>query len=268
MIIQTIIFFNFNNDLALDIKPKISLTLWEPQWIKKVGNKHITVSCKEVNSYYLKLNVKDPKLAHAFLQINEHENLNSIVPYRELREELLKSNDTRNLVNDFRNLNLKSPIYIAFMDADVISFRTGKKGVFSYYEEAIISNKEILHGITTGYSVSFEQNPFVSLAVYLDLAVRQALSTIYSLAPYYPEPNAIIRVLDKHDTLEISFPGLTHYTSPQEIPLLIREIVKQRFKNSNIQAALHFKFLSEGAIETEMPIRFLQNRKKKDGTKI
>jgi hypothetical protein len=120
--------------------------------------------------------------------------------------------------------------------------------------------------------VGIQQNAFASLAASLDLAQRRALSYIFPLAPYFPEPNAVVRVLDHHETLEVSFPGISldrhnRYTSPQELPLLLQNVVNSRFQGSKIQAAFHFKFLLEGDIETEVPLRFMQNRKKSDGTK-
>jgi hypothetical protein len=270
-------FFNCVDDLAVTIEHRFIMSLWEPQWIRKditiTGQtRYKPVNLTEVTAYYEKLKISNPALAHAFLQVNEYQHLNSIVPYRELRETLLKDEATKGLVRHFRGKTSKSPVYIAFMDADVLSFRTGKKGVFSCYEEAITNNSATLHGLTTGYSVSVNQDPFASLAVSFDLGIRQALSTLFPLAPYYPEPNAIIRVLKGCDTLEVSFPGISttshaKYTSPQEVPLLIKEIVRTRFNNSNAQASSHFKFLTEGAIETKLPPRFLQNRKNKGSTK-
>ncbi len=256
------------------------MSLWEPQWIKRELTTSGQVRCVEVGfdevaEYYKNLKEKDIKLAHAFLQVNEGEHLNSIVPYRELRETLLRDEATKGLVRRSRARSSTAPVYVAFMDADVLSFRTGKKGIFSCYEEAISRSQVPLHGLTTGYTISTIQHPFASLAVSFDLATRQALSIVFPLAPYFPEPNAALLILDDHDTLEVSFPGTfldntakrAQYRSPQEVPLLITEVVKVRFKGSKIQAGPHFKFLSEGAIETELPCRFLQNRKKKDGTK-
>src|SRR5207253_678765 len=130
----------------------------------------------------------------------------------------------------------------------------GTKGVFSCYEEAISRSMLPLHGLTTGYTVSPNQSytcaPYASLAVSFDLAARRALGSIFSLAPYYPEPNTIIRVLDNFDTLEVSFPGISlgadeshaHYESPQEVPLLIKEIIKSRFRGSIVQASYFFRF--------------------------
>ena len=270
-------FYNVVDDLPQTIEHRIISCLWEPQWIRKDVTKtgqvrHTPVNLSEVSAYYERLKAEKPILADAFLQINEHQALNSIVPYRELREVLLKDEATKSLVRASRAHSPKSPVYIAFMDGDVISLRTGQKGVFSYYEEKINKSEKVFHGLTTGYCVSVSQNPFASLSVALDLAQRQALSTVFPLAPYYPEPNAIIRVLDGYETLEVSFPGIkldrhSSYTSPQELPLLIKEVVRCRFQGSNFLAAPHFMFIQEGAIETEAPARFLQNRKKKDGTK-
>lgn len=270
-------FYNVVDDIPGTIKHRILLSLWEPQWIKKEptargGIKYTKVRIEEVTKFHSDLKLQNPLLAQAFLQINECQSLNSIVPYRELREVLLKGEATRSLVRSSRAYNPRSPIYISFMDTDVISLRTGTRGLFSCYEEAIHNSPRILDGLTTGYSVSINQNPFASLAVSLDLANRRALATIFPLAPYYPEPNTLIRVLDGCDTLEVSFPeinlnGHARYTSPQEIPKLMQEIVRSRFQNSNDLASAYFKFIQEGDVETEVPIRFLQNRKKKDGTK-
>jgi hypothetical protein len=269
-------FYNVVDDLSETIEHKIIFSLWEPQWVKKVSIgrgviKNVPVSIGEVSDFYNGLKLQSPLLAQAFLQINESQSLNSIVPYRELREVLLKDEATKSLVRSSRTRNPRAPIYISFMDADAVSLRTGAKGVFSCYEEAIQENPQVLHGLTTGYSVSMRQNPFASLAVSLDLANRRALSTVFPLAPYYPEPNTSIRVLDNFETLEVSFPeirlnGHAHYTSPQELPLLMQQIVRSRFQNSNSLASACFKFLQQGDIETEVPVRFLQNRKKKDGT--
>ena len=270
-------FYNVIDDLPTAIEHKIIAALWEPQWIKKEitetgQTRNIPVSLQEVADYYANLKQTDPQLAQAFLQLNEYQSLNCIVPYRELREFLLKSEATKSLVTSSRNINPQSPVYIAFMDTDVVSLRTSQKGVFSFYEEAIIKSAHPLHILTTGYSVSVKQNPFISFAVSLDLAQRRALAKFFPLAPYFPEPNAVIRVLDNYETLEATFTqtNLNHhpkYTSPQELPRLIKDIVETRFKGSYMHASSHSSFIGEGDVETEMPIRFSQHRKKKDGTK-
>lgn len=274
-------FYNIANDLPQTIEHIIFATLWQPQWMKKETITSLTgqtrsrlskVSLSEVAEYYTRLKQDNSILAQAFLQINEHQELNSIVPYRELRELLLKDKSTKNLVGSARAYSPKAPVYIAFMDSDVASLRTSTTGIFSVYEQAIVAAPNAIHGLTTGYCVFVSQNPFIAFAVALDLATRQALSTVFPLAPYFPEPNAVIRVLDGYETLEVSFPGVNfskyaHYTSPQELPLLIHEVVKCRFQGSNLQASSYFKFIADGALETEVPQRFLQNRKKKDGTK-
>lgn len=270
-------FSNTIDDLPFTIEHSVLGVLWQPQWVRRetteTGQTKCTkVELREVADYYVRLKQYNPTLAHAFLQLNEHHSLNSIVPYRELREVLLKSDVTKTLVRSSRKQSPTSPVYIAFMDSDVQSFRTGIKGAFSCYEEAILTSAHPLHGLTTGYSVGIQQNPYASLATSLDLAQRRALSSIFPLAPYFPEPNAVVRVLDHLETLEVSFPEISldrhnHYTSPQELPLLLLNIVNSRFQGSKIQAASHFKFLLEGDIETEVPLRFMQNRKKCDGTK-
>jgi hypothetical protein len=270
-------FFNVYDDLPKILEHKVIISLWEPQWVKREITKSGQTKCvparfEEVMQYYKDLEAENNKLAHAFLQIQEYQFLNSIVPYRELRDKLLKDKATTSLVKSFRASQPKSPVYIAFMDTDLISLRTSNKGTFSCYEEAIIKSSEVLHGLTSGYSVSVRQNPNAAMAADFDLASRRGLASVFSLAPYYPEPNALIRVLDNQDTLEVSFPGISSighakYTSPQEMPLLIESIIKQRFNNSYKQASPYFQFIMQGDIETTLPDRFLQNRKKKDGTK-
>lgn len=260
-------FFNVVDDLPGDIEHETISALWEPRWMKRRYRSDVAVSFDEVVAYYEDLRAKDPDLAHAFLQTNEHQDLNSIIPYRELRQTLFQHQGTKDLVQFSRTHRPDSPVYIAFLDSDTISLKIGDKGTFTCYEEAILSSAEMLHGLTTGYDISMQQHPHASFAAALDMADRSALATIFPLAPYFPEPNALILVLVGCDTLEVIFPNESKYTSPKEMPLLLRAIVQNRFGGSNASASPHFRFIDRGAIGTDLPTRFLQNRKKKDGTR-
>ncbi len=269
-------FSHMVDDIETDIQYRTIARLWQPQWKKEVifsGNqtRHVTATFEEAQAYYIQLKESDPELAQAFLFVNEFQRLNSIVPYRELRELLMQSDETKALVRTSRTANPESPVYMTFMDADTLSFDLSGKGTFQAYAEAVSSSNQILHGMTTGYGASVDQGPFVAMAVSLDLSVRRALSERLSLASYFPEPNAAFRVLEEHETLEVSIPGIKSqghhkYESPKEVPLLMGELVKKRFGESKITASPHFRFLKEGEIETQVPDRFLKNRKGKDGS--
>lgn len=268
-------FMHMRDDLPANVVCRVMSRLWEPRWKKEVrlaGNqkRYVNATFEEVKGFYEQLQESDPTLAQAFLHINEFQNLNAIVPYRELRELLLKSEITKSLVRGSRDKNPDSPVYLTFMDADTISLEGGGKETFQAYSDAVMSSDQIIHGMTTGYGVSVTQGAPVAMAVSLDLAVRRSLSEQLSLAAYFPEPNAAFRVLDDHHTLEVSFPGIAglghhKYESPKEVPLMIEALVNARFEGSKITASPFFRFLQEGEIETQAPHRFFKNKKGKDG---
>lgn len=271
-------FYNLQYDIENPLMCLVEKVLWEPQWKERVPGKtrsnehdHQNVSFRKVRKYYQKLKRKDPDLARAFIQINEYQDLNSIVPYRELRGYLLHHRLTKSLVRKTRKEYPDAPVYLSFMDADTRSFQRDDIGVFQAYEEEILRSIDPIHVITSGYWISTNQHPHVSLSVSLCMATRCSLATIFPLAPYYPEPNTAISILKHKNTLEIpiqrKLDQFSKYSSPQEIPLMIDEIIKSRFNSSYIEAALVCRFIDNGAIETEMPYRFLCNKKKKNGSR-
>lgn len=261
------------DDLNTSLNYQVLATLWRPQWMKivkiesrgKQSLHHRLVTLEDVAKYYQELRAKNPELAYAFLEKNEKSVPSTIIPYRELRQALLASDATRDLVRTARG-ELNCPVYMAFMDADTESFCPEDIGVFTAYQNAIAESSQELHFLTSGYCPSPSENPYAQMAVSLDLSVRCALGRVLPLAPYYPEPNTIIRVLDDQDTLEGQFckikTGHAKYTSPQEIPELIKSLLQTRSR-----ATSHAQFLSEGALATKIPARFLENKKDQYGKK-
>ncbi len=245
-------------------------TLWEPCWKKKYTNrgeialgKGEKVEIEEVKQYYQNLHQENPEKAAAFLYYNEHTFLNSSVPYNALRQKLLNSSITSSFIQDFRKRSPGQPVYLAFLDDDTKSFCTKNKGTLTCYQKCIESFYENNHQfpvcLTSGYTISWAQNPFIFLGVSLDLEVRRAMGNIFSLAPYYPEPNTMIYIPEDHPTLSESF-RKDNESSPLEMPTLIKDIVSKRYNDSVAEASNDCLFLKEGEIETTMPLRFLKNR--------
>lgn len=245
-------------------------TLWQPCWKKRYifqGKRAIgkgkKVTIDDVREYYKNLCQENPEKARAFLYYNEHTFLNSLVPYNALREELLRSSITSGFVRNFRQQHPHQPVYLAFLDDDTKSFCTKNKGTLTCYQECIESfyqaHKIYPVCLTSGYSISWNQHPCVSLGVSLDLEVRRSMSNMFSLAPYYPEPNTIIYIPEDQFTLPESF-RKSNESSPAEMITLIKDIVIKRYSSSFEQASKYCVFLSEGEIETTMPPRFLKKR--------
>ena len=248
--------------------------LWRPCWKKRHQARNGTnalgtgtiVAIEDVRAYYEQLRKEEPIKAQAFLYYNEHTFLSSLAPYNALRETLLRSSITEGFVSEFRKKHSNQPVYIAFFDDDTRSFRTqGNRGVLTCYQDYIEQfhkkNGYVPTCLTSGYSISWHQHPFVSLGVALDLQIRRTMAQTFPLAPYYPEPNTIIYVPEGKSTLEKeeSF-RKSDETNPLEMPTLIQNIVNCRYGGSFIAASQHFGFLTEGDVETAMPSRFLKKR--------
>lgn len=252
--------------------------LWRPCWkkrymqngVKAIG-KGKKVEIEEVRQYYKKLLNKNHEKAQAFIYYNEHTFLNSSVPYNALRESLMKSGLTKQFVRDFHIQNPGQPVYLAFLDDDTLSFRTGEEGTLSCYKGFIRQFYEKQGDfpicLTSGYSISWNQHPCLSLGVSLDLAVRRAMAQTFSLAPYYPEPNTIVYIPPELLTLPESF-RKQNESSPSEIPTLIKSIANERYNGSWMKAAQYCGFLPEGDVETTLPPRFFLQKTSQNIQKV
>ncbi len=123
-------------------------------------------------------------------------NDNGEVPYRLIREKIKQHNETKQLVNQFRE-DSEVQIYFCFFDADTVDFNE----VLSSYIDVI---KE--HNYPTVMSTGFlfpEHSKFREESE-CDRQVRTITAEHFPLGTYYPEPNFCVLLPDGDTTLFLS----------------------------------------------------------------
>lgn len=117
-----------------------------------------------------------------------HPNILGQIPFKNIRQTILKSNLTRNFANIFQQRAPASPVYLTVMDADFLSLRRDNElGIFSKAMQ-VSGLENPLSVIGAGYSVALDELPIIKLAVQIDMAVRLTMTTILPYSAYLPEP--------------------------------------------------------------------------------
>lgn len=227
--------------------------LWEPIW---------TAGCHEVpltsvRTYYHLLKRLDPACAEACRTRLEQPQggINDRVPYQEIREITKNGEPTLRTVDLFRSLEPIRKIYLAIMDPDFIALRNDGAGLFTHYNRLIKSHLRT-HGIapavaSTGYCAAQTVPSILRYGVLLDMRAREALSRVYPLAVYFPEPNLIVSVPEDARTVPESF--INRDVVNQESRQIIADVMRTR----RIEPIRALAFGSRGAVTTQMPDRFI-----------
>ena len=124
---------------------------WEPVWNHVNGQKRTQASFEQVKNYFGQLVSKSPESALTFLKKEELKICEGMVPYRELREVILKYAYQKTVPN-LLLLNPKT-IYFAIHDNDILHLN----GVYTHYEQMMTDNvyPDIL---STGYQTTPENH--------------------------------------------------------------------------------------------------------------
>jgi len=226
--------------------------LWEPKW--SMGNTEVGI--RRVRSYYIILKRLDPELAERCRLIREQptEGINDRVPYQEIRETVKNAQVTAKSIEMFRKADKERKVYLAVMDPDFIRLNNDGLGLFSHYNRLIRSHA-LQHGVapavaSTGYRANETDWSVLRYGIHLDMRVREAVSRIFPLAVYFPEPNIILSVPPESQTVPESF--INQGSVNQESRQIIANILQTREIAPNVALAFQFR----GALTTEIPQRF------------
>lgn len=177
--------------------------------------------------------------------------MSRIVPYREIREQMIKHPKTAECAKELQKGTTR-PLYVAVQDDDAVSMQ----GVFSKYDQALqghLKRHKMLPEVASGgYNVKTPLNPILEIGVLIDLWVRHFTAQFFPTGVYYPEPNTLVRIKEGEFALEASFTDRANYASSQEMPTLIADLIKKR-KISNLSGA--FLFDASAALTTAVPVR-------------
>lgn len=251
---------NFNEDFEqLPINKSLSCSvckvLWRPVWKCKATDQCATI--EEVRNYYNSLSEYEKFL---FLRY-ENKCASKIVPYAALRNCLLQSELTQKSISNFRKIDPKASIFIAFTDKDTISFNY----VFDKYSEEISKNPNLVC-LTSGYKVYSNNNTgieHIQKANQLDLMIREGMESIIPYSTYYPDLNTVLKV-QENGKVEKFFerkPPKKAINQQCEIKRLIDNVIKTRFSGSISTFAEFCLFIPNNPVTTECPARFFMDKK-------
>ncbi len=235
---------------------KISF-LWDGVWQKnpKGNQAWIPADYNEVRRFYKQLKGSNPERAEQFRKETEAHR-GHMVPYREIRDVIKNHEGTKELTRLLRpidKINKMRDAYILFLDDDIKSFRYRKDapGALSVFNENYLSRPfEIA---STGYTIKAPNNLVLEVGVLADLAVRNATAKHVKLGVYFPEPCTAVKIPQDEETIPENFsdPKQKNYTSPQEMPQLIKKVLKKR----KLESQESMVFDARGAIVTTLPTR-------------
>ena len=215
-------------------------------FFKKYKLSHYTQG--HILAFEEKLKKKAVKNVQAYLELFK---MSRIVPYREIREQIIKHPKTAACAKKLQE-GTKRPLYVSVQDDDAVSMQ----GIFSKYDQALqghLKRHKMLPEVASGgYDVKTPLNPILEIGVLLDLWVRHHTAQFFPTGVYYPEPNTLVRIKEGEFTLEASFTDKKNYASSQEMPTLIADLIKKR-NISNLSGA--FLFDASAALTTAVPVR-------------
>lgn len=240
-----------NQALRTDLSVQKIAFLWDGVWQQKINDKWSDASYEKVHDFYQQLKKKDPALARSFREKAE-EKYAHMIPYREIRDRIKGHNCTRELVRQVRDRGFQD-IYLLFLDGDIRSFHHQKNalGAFTIFDEHYRESRFVIG--STGYTIKEPDNLVLEVGVLADMAVRQSTADHIKNGIYYPEPCTAIQILPDKDTILEKFrdPKKPDYTFPNEMPRLIKEVLKTR----KLQPNKVMVFDTRGAIVTTTPKR-------------
>lgn len=225
---------------------------WRPEW-SRTSYKEALYPVKKA---FLLLKALSKKTAKKVQETFEqpkgrlHPNILAQIPYGAIRQRILKSNKTREIIQHFSNAFDACPCYLTIMDADFEALRlTGERlGVFSQVSASIdIHNPFTVIG--TSYQVGANEPPLIRLAVRIDMAVREAMSSVIPYSAYLPEPllfTLVKRSNQNNNLKHLSFLGKGNALESRRLV----ENAKPKGAVSN-----HMKFLKAG-LQTASPERW------------
>ena len=190
-------------------------------------------------------------------------------PYREIRDVVKNHPKTQEMVRKLRTQNSGlQGLYLHFCDDDTESFKTRDglgllRASDMRFSQLSRVGKPLPDVHAMGYRVATQRYPHLALSVQLDDQVRRATAKHLPFGVYYPEPNTQVRVLNGSDTVIENFSeDKEDYTSPQEMPTLMKQIMAKR-KPADVdrQAYMHdhFVFGQDGYILTCAPKRMVND---------
>lgn len=231
---------------------------WDGVWQSKDKKTRRWKNCDygHVRKFYRQLKRLNGQVAQEFRKTIE-KTRGHMVPYREIREVIKGSNQTKEAVHTLRKSNEGNPVYNAILDGDGFKFNPYGLGFLSFYDfiisehaEKFKRNPDVVSG---GYRIPEGEKPMDAFAVEMDLLIRDVTANWIRNGVYYPEPNTLVLILQHLDCLEASFirTNEKNYKSPKETPILIQDLITKR--KINPQNSLCFD--RRAAIVTGKPHR-------------
>ncbi|NEP35855.1 MULTISPECIES: DUF4157 domain-containing protein [unclassified Moorena] len=180
---------------------------WEPFWVKKSTNQK--ADSNQIETDFGTLNTQEQDQAEATLKEANY------LPYGVFRDEITKSQYTQRCVNDLKNRFNIPNIYIHIGDADALSLKVPEEqsrhghyqpmGLFSKYDQLLTRHqtkgRQLPYLASGGYELRQgaqggdlpADDDLSVLANKIDMKVRRIISKVDPRAPYFPEPNTLIK---------------------------------------------------------------------------
>ncbi|NEP70335.1 MAG: DUF4157 domain-containing protein, partial [Moorea sp. SIO3A5] len=180
---------------------------WEPFWLD--NSTGIQANSHKIEADFRTLAAADQQEAERPLTQAEY------LPYGVFRDEITKSQYTRKCVDDLKNRFNIPNIYIHIGDADALSLKVPEEqsrhghyqpmGLFSKYDQLLTRHqtkgRQLPYLASGGYELRQgaqggdlpADDDLSVLANKIDMKVRRIISKVDPRAPYFPEPNTLIK---------------------------------------------------------------------------
>lgn len=227
--------------------------LWKPEYVQTARGTNL-YTAKKSFCILKALSREQAEKVRSLVEEKEghlHPHIRSQIPYRQIREKLLKISYTRSFVDFFERSAPKAPIYFTTMDNDFISLRIGDGvGIFEKASNLIAAKENLVSVIGAGYQPKEDEKPIIRLGVKIDMAVRVAMTRVIPYSAYCPEP--FLCVLARRPGAPNHIRKLT-FRSDKKDPLESRRII-QNGRDAGILDD-HMAFIRDGIV-TSSPARW------------
>lgn len=233
--------------------------LWKPVWIAQTNEPHIYPAEKA----FLLLKAISAEMAEKVRQLREFpqglsSELASQIPFQKIRETIKNSIETKAFIQHVHTHAPQAPIYFTIMDSDFLALRV-QTGIFSRMTDHILK-QHTPSIVCLGYQMKSDELPLIRLGVRLDMAVRQAMASVFPYSAYFCEPCT---------SFIVKRPGELPFLDQLSFKGKGRTLEARRFTQSGLKKKLfdnNVVYAADGGVTTSTPNRMFTLKNKRFST--
>eukprot|EP01022_Parablepharisma_sp_SALTPOND_P006039 TRINITY_DN124540_c0_g1_i1.p1 TRINITY_DN124540_c0_g1~~TRINITY_DN124540_c0_g1_i1.p1 ORF type:complete len:598 (-),score=25.63 TRINITY_DN124540_c0_g1_i1:161-1954(-) len=193
-------------------------SLWKGKWERKGKNKKNPECLHKTIKFFIKTCLRPEFQKECRKAMSSAKQ----PPFKDLREIVKNCKESTKFINHFRKSYPESPLYIITMDSDFILLR-GENGIgfLSNYDEIISDfqrkNKYYPCVVSTGYRSSSCELPIFRVGMAVDMACREATTSVIPNGIFYPEPCFAFYLPKDKSIYKYSFTGDKYKTEASQL---------------------------------------------------